>query len=115
MQNYRGKERGVLMSRTIFNFNFTDFDKAEKTINSMLNHNNFHQTIIGSEVVWKRGGIFVGGQCVKFEFGEDYVKVSAWITQFLGGGGEYDLNGISALVPKRQLLTFIEQIRLALM
>lgn len=102
------------MARTIIKLSFSDFAKAENNIIQILLTNNFRQTIINSETVWKKGGTLMGGQCLKIDFLEKHITVSAWITPFLGGEEEYGLEGFSAIVPKKQLLGVIEQIKIAI-
>ena len=102
------------MARTIIKLNFSDFTRAENNIKQILYTNNFKQTIINSEVVWKKGGALIGGQCLKIDFSENQITISAWITPFLGGEEEYSLEGFSAIIPKKQLLSVIEQIKIAI-
>ena len=102
------------MGRTIIKINFSDFTNSENNINQILYANNFRQTIINSEVVWKKGGTLMGGQCLKIDFSETQITISAWITPFLGGEEEFNLDGFSALIPKKQLLSVIEQIKIAI-
>jgi len=56
----------------------------------------------------------MGGQCLKIDFSENQITISAWITPFLGGEEEYSLEGFSAIIPKKQLLSVIEQIKIAI-
>lgn len=102
------------MPRTIIKLNYSDFTKAENEIKQILHTNSFRQTIINSETVWKKGGTLMGGQCLKIDFSEKHITISAWITPFLGGIEEYNLEGFSAIIPKKQLLSVIEQIKIAI-
>lgn len=101
------------MARTIIKLNFSDFTRAEKNIKQILYANKFKQTIINSKTVWKKGGTLMGGQCLEIVFSENQITISAWITPFLGGEEEYNLKGFSAIIPKKQLLSVIEQIKIA--
>lgn len=102
------------MARTIIKLDFSDFTKAENNIKQILHTNNFKQTIINSETVWKKGGTLMGGQCLKIDFSEKRITISAWITPFLDGEEEYSIEGFSAIIPKRQLLSVIEQIKISI-
>lgn len=102
------------MSRTTFELNFSNFTKAENNIKQLLLVNGFKQTIVNSETIWKKGGTLLGGQCLKFSFSENRVVLSAWITPFLNGDEEYNLDGFGAIIPKKQLLSVIEQIKIAI-
>ena len=103
-----------MMARTIIKLNFSDFIRAENNIKQILYANHFKQTIINAEAVWKKGGALMGGQCLKIDFSENQATISAWITPFLDGDEEYGLEGFSAIVPKKQLLSVIEQIKIAI-
>lgn len=47
------------MSRTIFKLNYSDFQISENKIKEILHNNDFKQTIINSETVWKKSGILM--------------------------------------------------------
>lgn len=102
------------MARTIFKLNYSNFEISENKIKEILYNNDFKETIINSETVWKKGGMIMGGQCLIIEFSENQITISAWITPFLGGTDEYALDGFSAIIPKKQLLSIIEQIKIAI-
>ena len=102
------------MGRTIIKIPFVDFKRAEDSIHRVLYGNKFKQTMVNSEIIWKKGGTVLGGQCLKIEYSEKEVVVSAWITPFLGGEEEFDLESVGALIPKQQLLSVIEQIKISI-
>ena len=102
------------MGRTIIKLPFSDFKRAEDGIYRVLYGNKFKQTIVKSETIWKKGGTLMGGQCIKIEFSEKEIVISAWITPFIGGENEYDLEIGGAIIPKQQLLNVIEQIKIAI-
>lgn len=101
------------MSRSIFRLSFSDFNRAENAINGILQSNRFKQKIINGEIVWKKGGGWIGGKCLKFLFSEDQIMIFAWVTPNFGEDKEYNLDGFYGFVPKKQLLGVIEQIKIA--
>ncbi len=103
------------MARTIFKIEFSNFKTAEHTCKTILISNNFKRTLVKSEQIWKKGGTFMGGQCIKIDYSENHIILSAWITPFFGGEEEYSIEGLSAIIPKKQLLNVIEQIKLAIL
>ena len=102
------------MKRTTFEFDFHDFEKAENEVKQILRFSGFKQEIVNSEIIWKKGGTFVGGQCLKIDYSENKIVISAWITPFLGGTEEFNLDSITGVLPKKQLLSVIEQIKISL-
>lgn len=107
------------MARTTINVPFRcNFSEAEKTINSILLNNGFHQTTLNSgENVWKKGtGLMTAMQFVKVEFSSGEAVLSAWVQAGIGslGGSEMDLTGIVAAIPKKSLMKVLSQIKSAL-
>lgn len=52
-------------------------------------------------------------QFVKVDFGQNEFIMSAWVQAGIGsvGGGEMDLTGVVAALPKRQLMKVLEEIK----
>ncbi|MBQ7293849.1 MAG: hypothetical protein IJW79_08930 [Clostridia bacterium] len=103
------------MPRTKFTFTFSNFEKAESMITQILTSKGFQQKIINSELIWKKGGALMGGQCLKIDYSDNHIDVFGWLTPSLGSNQEFALTGLTGVIPRKQLLGTIEQIKLAIM
>lgn len=99
------------MSRTVFKLPFSNFTQTENAIISILRSHNFRQTVVGSELIWKKGGTLIGGQCIKVSYADSIVVLEGWLTPNLGSDDEYALDGITGIIPRKQLLGVIEEIK----
>jgi hypothetical protein len=83
-------------------------------VNSILVQNRFKRISYNGEEVWKKGtGLLTAMQYIKVEYGPGCIILSAWVQVGVGsvGGGEMDLKGVVAAVPKKSLMKVIEQIK----
>lgn len=100
------------MSRSEFKIRYSSVEKAENTIERILMSNNFMETNYFGESVWKRYNDSMGMtavQYLKIEFDNEYINLSAWISDERGSS-ESNLNGIMGMIPKKKLKKVIEEI-----
>lgn len=91
--------------------------EANKRIESTLSRKGFKLIDYNGESVWKKGtGVLTAMQYVKIEYFQGGATISAWVQAGLGsvGGSEMDLTGFIAGMPKKMLLTVLEEIQRAL-
>lgn len=104
------------MARTTIQIPYTcSFDDAQSRVERILTLRGFHQqALVTGETVWKHGlGLMTAMKYVKVEYGEKMVTLSAWVQVGIGsiGGGEMALTGITAALPKKQLMKVLEEIQ----
>ena len=104
------------MSRTKINIKYDcDFEEAQSIIEKIMDSNGFNKSVINTgENVWKKGtGLLTAMQFIKIEFSQEEFSIYAWVQMGLGnfGGGEMDLTGFVAAIPKTALINTIEQIK----
>ena len=91
------------------------YDDAQRKISTILSQKGFKPTTLKTgEKVWKKGnGILTAMQFVKVDFSQNEFVMSAWVQVGIGslGGGEMDLTGVVAIIPKKQLMTVLEEIK----
>lgn len=91
--------------------------EANQRIESILSTHGFKPIDYNGESVWKKGsGVLTAMQYIKIEYSVGGAAVSAWVQAGLGsiGGSEMDLNGFVAAMPKKMLMTVLEEIQHAL-
>lgn len=98
------------MSRTTLKIPFTDYEKSNEGIRQILYSRGFKERFSTDGVYWQKGvGFFSSPKMIRFDFGENEITVSAWISNF---GVESDLNGVFGMVPKKELLEIIQIIKI---
>ena len=98
------------MSRTVLKIPFSDYQQANLAIRNVLSSHGFVERFHEGSVYWQKGmGFFSAPKCIKFEFSETEITISAWISNF---GVESALSGFVGIVPKRQLLEIIQLIKM---
>ena len=107
------------MSRAIIEINFRKSkEETEKQIEYFLIQNDFKKILYnGIEEVWKKGtGLATAMQYIKPEFENGVLKISAWVQVGVGnfGGKEMNLDGFTAVIPKKSLKKTIEKLKEAL-
>lgn len=90
---------------------YADRNTAEPAVRHVLASNRFKEVTKKGEVIWKKGGFWTAAQCLKLEFGPQEMNLYGWVRNF--GMAESDLSGVVGIIPKKQLLNVIEQIKLA--
>lgn len=99
------------MSRTVLKIPYSDYQQANAAIRNVLINHGFTERFQEGSVYWQKGiGFFSAPRCLKFEFSENEITISAWISNF---GVESNLSGVIGVVPKRQLLEVIQLIKIA--
>lgn len=91
--------------------------EANKRIESILSLRGFKLINYHGESVWKKGnGALTAMQYIKIEYSAGGATISAWVQAGLGsvGGGEMDLTGFVAALPKKMLMNILEEIQHAL-
>ncbi len=104
------------MARTSIKTSYScSYDEAQRKISAILYQKGFKTTTLKTgEKVWKKGtGLMTAMQFVKVDFGQNEFIMSAWVQAGIGsvGGGEMDLTGVVAALPKRQLMKVLEEIK----
>lgn len=104
------------MARTSIKASYScSYDEAERKINSILFQKGFKPTTLKTgENVWKKGiGLLTAMQFVKVDFTQNEFIMSAWVQAGIGSisGGEMDLTGVVAALPKRQLMKVLEEVK----
>ncbi len=104
------------MSRSNFTIQHNlSFAEAQNKVLSVLQNNSFNEkTLKTGETVWKNGtGLMTAMKFIKVEYAQNSITIYAWVQTGIGdiGGGEMDLTGFVAALPKKQLLKVIEEIK----
>lgn len=101
------------MPRTTIEVNCSDINRANSIAGSILSSNKYVQINENGETVWKCGkGFLTAMKYIKLEFsGEHTMLISGWVRSV--GGGEQDLSGVVAAIPKKQILNVIQQIQMS--
>lgn len=104
-----------MMARSSFSIDYDcNFSQAQQKVESILVQHNFQpKQLKTGESVWKNGvGMATAMKFIKVEYSPNTIQLSAWVQIGIGslGGGEMDLNGVVAALPKKQLLSIIEEI-----
>lgn len=104
------------MSRSIFQLNYRkSIEETTKQIENFLIQSDFKKILYnGIEEVWKKGtGLATAMQYIKVEFDEGVLTISAWVQTGIGnfGGKEMNLDGFTAVIPKKSLKKTIENLK----
>ncbi len=100
------------MGRTTFQLNCSNNQAAYNTICTILTSRGYQYIFENNEYVWKQGiGVLTAVKYIKIEFPADHViLVTGWIRPLLFPEMALD-NGFIGLIPKREALSVIDQIK----
>ena len=106
------------MARTHFKIKYScSFAEAKEKVESILRRRDFHpETLSTGEHVWKQGvGFLTAMKFIKVDYAQGELHLNAWVQAGLGsvGGAEMDLTGFVGALPKKQVMSVIEEIKLA--
>ena len=103
------------MSRTNMNIPiWGGFARADEVIRGILIKEGYREIQYNLETVWKKGtGLATAMHYIKVEYRNDgTLLLSGWVQFGIGsiGGGEHDLEGVIALIPKQSVKKTMEKI-----
>lgn len=99
------------MARSMFQTEYKNFENTRDQIATFLTQKGYKLKNEKNETVWKCGvGFWTAMKYVKIEFAaNNTLIVSGWIRPALCG--EQDLNGFVGAIPKKQVMSVIQQIQ----
>lgn len=99
------------MARTIVEVNYSNFEDTRNKIVNLLQKNGYKNITENNENVWKCGiGFLTAMKYIKIEFAPNMTLViSGWVRPVLGS--EQSLDGVVCCIPKRQVMSVINQIQ----
>lgn len=99
------------MARTTIKVNYSSFDGLQNRLSSLLQSKGYKNIDEKNENVWKCGvGFLTAIKYIKIEFaGNNTLLISGWIRPLIGS--EQDLNGIVAVIPKKQVMNVIKEMQ----
>ncbi len=99
------------MARTIVKITYTDLATSTEKIYGILRSHRYKNITENGEDVWKCGvGFWTAMKYIKVEISSDNTLIiSGWIRPM--GGGEQNLEGFIAALPKNQVLKVIKEIQ----
>ncbi len=104
------------MARTITKIKCADIQSAKSKIERILYSHDYKPVFEKGEDVWRCGiGMITAIKYIKLEFSESgNITISGWIRTAVIGP-EQDLNGVVAIIPKKQVLGVIKEIQSAIL
>lgn len=100
------------MGKSLFTFPYKNFESTDSGIRQILISSGYKEKIIDNEKVWKKGsGFWSAMKLIKIEYGNGSLKVWGWVQTF---DKPMDLTGFIGIIPKKDVLNTIEQIKCAI-
>lgn len=102
------------MSRTLVTIPHPNPAAAGPIINDILTRNGYSLVDYQNGKVWKMGtGIMTAMHYIKVDYYDTYINLYGWVCVGVGSlaGKERDLNGFTAIVPKRSVKKVMDQIQ----
>lgn len=99
------------MARTIVEVKYSNFEETRNKIVNLLQMNGYKNITENNESVWKCGiGFLTAMKYIKIEVAQNMtLVVSGWVRPVLGN--EQSLEGFVCCIPKRQVMSVINQIQ----
>lgn len=102
------------MARTVIDLPLRnqDIDEIMNVINNILYRYGYVSKNVKGESLWGKGdGFFIPMKCFSICFTENSLIVQGWLRDIIFG--EVDLEGLMLAVPKRNMKSIMEEIRLS--
>ena len=99
------------MSRTTIEIPIksTSIDDVINIVVSKSKAAGFQEKIVDGETIWKKGdGVLTKMQCIGTAFTGKSVILQAWLKDAITG--ESNLEGLAAMIPKRNLIKLLDEI-----
>lgn len=99
------------MARTTISVKYSNSDGLMNSLSSLLQSKGYKNITENNENVWKCGvGFLTAMKYIKIEFSENNtLLISGWIRPI--AGSEQDLNGVVAVIPKKQVMNVINEMQ----
>lgn len=99
------------MARTTIQAQYTNFDGLQVRLSALLQSKGYKNITENNENVWKCGvGFLTAMKYIKIEFAENHtLLISGWVR--VVAGGEQNLTGLVAALPKKQVMNVIKEIQ----